>query len=180
MQILTKERIYEGSAEFWSSAGVAIAFTIVGTISILFNFLKIDFIGLRAWGFWLFIPAFFIWISAISIYQKNKRLQKNVKGALDSYKDARVSLEDLSSETMIKKGDLLRILMDLRTDGKIKYRYDRNNGDILLGDYKEEPEPSKPKDEPEKPESKTIYCPYCGAPVTRDDKFCYKCGSSLK
>ncbi|MBD3230423.1 MAG: zinc-ribbon domain-containing protein [Candidatus Lokiarchaeota archaeon] len=177
---MANERVYEGTAEFWSTLGVAIAFTIVGTISVLFNIFRFDFIGLRWWGFWLYIPAFFIWISAISTYQKNKRAQKMVKGTLESYKDARISLDDLASETMIKKGDLLRVLMDLRTDGKIKYRYDRNNGDILLGEYKEGPKPEKKASEPEKPKSKSVYCPYCGAPVTDEDKFCYKCGSSIK
>jgi hypothetical protein len=179
---LTEDRKYEGSAQFISTLGTAIAFTVVGIISILFIIFNIDFIGLRAWGFWMFIPAFFIYIGAISVYLKDKRLKNTVIGATNSYQDERVSLDNLSSETLITKNNLLRILMDLRTEGKIKYKYDRENGDLLFGDAPKIDKEKYKEIEKEKEAipKKDIFCPYCGSPVSSMDKFCFKCGSSLK
>ncbi|MHA1231623.1 MAG: zinc ribbon domain-containing protein [Candidatus Helarchaeota archaeon] len=174
-------RRYEGSEEFWGTAGVAIVFTIVGFISVAFILLKIDFIGLRFWGFWMFIPAFFLWISTISTYISNKRLKKTVEGAVSVYKEkgGRVSLSDLCAETMISQKDILKVLMDLRTEGRIKYIYDRNNGDILFGDSYKEEELKTEKEIKKEPEPEIAYCPYCGTKVLKSDKFCYKCGSSF-
>jgi len=173
------KRTYEGSTEIWHTAGVAIAFTIVGIISIICTILRIPFIGLRFWGYWLFIPAFFLWISTISIYIKNKRLKQIVMGVINSYGGSikKISLENLSSETLISKSNLLRILIDLRSEGKIKYLYDRNTGDILLGENSIDKIVTK---EVSIVQDSKIYCPYCGVSISKKDKFCFKCGSSLE
>ena len=132
--------------------------------------IKIDFIGLRHWGYWMFIPAFFIYIGAFTIYFKNKRLKNTVLGAIKSYQDDRVSIDDLSSETLITKNNILRILMDLRAENKVKYRYDSQNGDIILGNASKIEKKEKTEDKTEK----KLFCPYCRAPVSTNDKFCYK------
>ncbi len=57
---IKKERRYQGRSEYLGAFGVAGVFTFVGILSIIFNFVPFDFIGLSGWGYWLFIPAFFI------------------------------------------------------------------------------------------------------------------------
>ena len=77
------ERRYEGSNQYLGAFGLGAVFIAVGILSIIFAIFKIDFIGLRTWGFYLFIPAFFIIIGGISTFAKVKRLKREVLTALE-------------------------------------------------------------------------------------------------
>ena len=59
--------------------GTGIVFMIVGIISLVFNSLQFDFIGLRYWGYWLFIPAFFIFIGGFTQIYTNQNFKKAVR-----------------------------------------------------------------------------------------------------
>jgi len=171
------DRYYEKSREFWNTAGVALVFTILVLISIVFIIFDIPFMGFKYWGFWFGIPAFFLWIASVNQYMQNKRFKKTVESVLNSYKELndRISLDKLSSETMISQNILLRVLMDLRSEGRLKYIYDKKTGDIIINPKKLEDQKIEVSEE--KSEN-PYYCPYCGEPISRNDKFCFKCGSS--
>ncbi|NHI91260.1 MAG: zinc ribbon domain-containing protein [Candidatus Lokiarchaeota archaeon] len=171
-----KERKYESEA-FWSSIGTATVFTIIGIISIILAVLDNPFLGLAWWGFWLFIPAFFIYIGAISTYFKNNRLKAQVLAAIVNYYGKKVVLENLAAEVMMPSKDLMRVLIDLRTEFKIKFRYDNRSGELILGEevMAHVPESSMPSSN-----TGTRFCRACGRRVDKDDSaFCTFCGSQL-
>lgn len=50
-----------------------LVFLVVAIVSLFFLRARIDFLGLRNWGFWLFIPAFCILLGAFQqLYTNNK------------------------------------------------------------------------------------------------------------
>ena len=61
---------------------VAIVFIFVAVLSLFFRAFEIDFIGLAWWGFWLFIPAFFIFIGGFEQLYRNYKYKKIVKNAI--------------------------------------------------------------------------------------------------
>ena len=171
-----EERKYESEA-FWSSIGTATVFTIVGIISIILAVLDNPFIGLAYWGYWLFVPAFFIYIGAISTYFKNHRLKSQVLAAIMNYHGKKVILENLAAEVMMKPKNLMRILIDLRTEFKIKFRYDTQSGELIIG---EEVEAVSSTSTQPAATSGTKFCRGCGRRVEKEDSaFCTFCGSQL-
>lgn len=173
--------------------GLGLVFLFVAIISLLFNTLKIDFIGLRAWGYWMFIPAFFIILGGFSQLYTNYKYKKDVKSALaDRNYQGTHKLENLALEVGIKPSDLLQILIDLRQSGEIRYKFNPDSGEIVLGQriqYQPSPEfkPEKlpKKEEEEEPavarqvSTKKNFCPYCGHQIREGAKFCENCGSEL-
>jgi hypothetical protein len=169
---------------------VGIAFIIVGTISAIFNLLAlfgiyIDFIGLRWWGFWLFIPAFFIMIGGFEQIYTNKRFKKDVASAiLNREGKGTYKLEDIALEVGIRPSDLLKVLADLRINGVIDYRFNSSTGEIILGESvtyvqaEEFEEPTKKIEEPLPSKGKS-YCVYCGHKLSGVGEFCENCGSKI-
>ena len=106
-----------------STFGTAIVFTIVGILSLIFMRLNIQFIGLAYWGYWLFIPAFFIFIGGFSSLYWDKRMRDSVYHTAVN-KKGRVKLENFAQEAGIKPNNILRILLDLRAKRGLQYSYD--------------------------------------------------------
>ena len=107
----------------FSAFGTAIVFAIFGIISLVlrYQFPAYDFWGISNWGYWLFIPAFFIFIGAIGHVSTDRRMRNNVLAAVQKRTGA-VNVENLAAETGIKPKDLLRVLVDLRVQHSVKYR----------------------------------------------------------
>ncbi|TFG10355.1 hypothetical protein EU534_01105 [Candidatus Heimdallarchaeota archaeon] len=169
-----------------STFGTAIVFTIVGILALVFNAYNINFIGLRSWGYWLFIPAFFIYIGGFSALYWDKRMRDTVFGATLNRK-GKVTLENLAQETGIKPNNMLRILVDLRTRKGIQYSYDGESGAINFGeevtyDKSAEFQSPLPKKQAEVifPTGEASFCPYCGHKPPAGSKFCESCGSKLE
>ncbi|NVM55295.1 MAG: hypothetical protein HWN66_16430 [Candidatus Helarchaeota archaeon] len=126
-------RRYSGRSVLIGSLGAAIAFTIVGVIGVIFALTPVDFIGLSAWGIYMFIPAFFIWLGAIGTYFRQKRLKREVVLGLESYKGGGpTSLDPLALELMMDRDSLMRILLDLRADGQARFRIDSKTGQVTI------------------------------------------------
>ena len=176
------KRDYKGDLSLF---GTAAAFTFVGILSLIFRALHIQFIGIDSWGYWLFIPAFFIAISAFGHLYTDRRMRNNLLGAVQN-RSGKVSLETLSTETGIKSQNILRVLVDVRASHSIQYHYDVETGEIILGDevqYKKSPEFVEPMPQKQKdvifPSGEVGFCPYCGHKAVPNSRFCENCGSSL-
>jgi hypothetical protein len=112
-----------------------LVFLFVAILSLVFRAINFDFIGLSAWGYWLFIPAFFIFIGGFTQIYTNNKFQRAIQNALmDRDTNAVLKLEDLSLEVGIKPNDALRVLADLRAKGQISYSFNSETGEIILGE----------------------------------------------
>ncbi|MHA1303830.1 MAG: zinc-ribbon domain-containing protein [Candidatus Heimdallarchaeaceae archaeon] len=181
------KKSYKGD---YSAFGSALTFTAVGILSLIFDAYNINFIGLRYWGFWLFVPAFFSFTSAIGLIANDRKMRKAVLGFVQSHPGGPIKVETISAQIGMKMNDILRVLVDLRMKGLVQYKYDTQTGEILLGEavkYQRAPEFTSP---PTKNQAETIastiqlsqaeyYCPYCGQKNPEDSQFCINCGSKL-
>jgi len=163
-----------------------IVFLFVAILSLVFIALNIDFIGLSSWGYWLFIPAFFIFIGGFDQLYTNYKYKKAVKAAIAerNYQGTH-KLENIALEVGIKPSDVLRVLLDLRQKGEIRYKFNPATGEIVLGE-KVEYEPAEGfQAKPEKPveevrSGEKNYCPYCGHQLRPNANFCENCGSKIQ
>lgn len=123
-------------------------------------------------------------ISNVLNYRLNRR---KILSALKSYE--RVSLEHLSSELSLRKRKIKGLIVELRTEGKLRASFEPATGDVLVFDVNGEPPlavvPMSSSGLPEHEEkykhkhipSEHHYCQYCGSIVKPDDKYCNNCGS---
>jgi len=172
-----KDRRYQGRSEYLGAFGVAGVFTFVGIVSLILNATHFDFIGLRSWGYWMFIPAFFIWIGGISNYVKQKRLRQEVLAVLEAYPSGVVNVENLTKELMMERPSLMRLLLDLRVERLLKFRVDTKSGDLIMGESYVPPVVESPAAQPSAGQS---YCPQCGQALDTDSMFCPNCGASAQ
>jgi len=164
--------------------GCAFVFLFVGILSLTFNAVNVSFIGLHAWGYWLFIPAFFMLIGGVNQITINKKYKKAVKSAIVNRGNQGIhKLEYIALEVGIRPKDLLKVLQDLRSSGEIQYRFNADGGEIELGKMV----PYNPSSEfiaPEKVKGPIAsegrnYCVYCGQKFEKDAHFCPSCGSKI-
>jgi hypothetical protein len=165
--------------------GCAIVFLFVAILSLFFRTFNIKFIGLAEWGYWLFIPAFFIFIGGFEQLYRNYKYKNIVKNALAQRNfQGTYKLEHIALEIGMKPAVLLRVLLDLRNKGLVKYSFDADSGQIILGQtitYKpaiDYVQPPKNIDEPLSTEGKN-FCVYCGHKLESEGNFCPNCGSKL-
>jgi len=168
---------YEAAIE---TLGCGFVFLFVAILSLFFIAFNVNFIGLNSWGYWLFIPAFFIILGGVQQYYTNEKFQKSVRVAiLDRSNQGTHKLEDIALEVGIKPRDVLKVLIDLRQKGAISYRFNSETGEIILGEkvaYVKSEEfvvPPKQLAEPLETKGKG-YCMYCcllyTSPSPRDQR----------
>jgi len=172
---------YEAPMEVF---GCAFGFIFVGVLSLVFLALNVSFMGLSGWGYWLFIPAFFMCIGGFNQISINARYKKAVKGAiLNRGSQGAHKLEHIALEVGIKPKDLLRVLQDLRNSGDVRYRFNSDTGVIELGQtvqYNQASEYVRPaKKIEERLPAEGKYCVYCGHSFDQDAQFCPSCGSKI-
>ena len=143
---------------------------------------------------WLLLPGGVLVIVAISsVFTYNFNKDKII-AALKSY--PKVSLEQLSDELKIQKKDIKSLIVDLRTDGKLKASFDPESGDVIVlevdGKAPSGATPYPVTDSTTTPSEmddlttslKNIksqgYCPYCGSRIQANDKFCVTCGAAME
>ncbi len=177
----TKKK-YEAAIE---TLAVGLVFLFVAILSLFFLAFDLNFIGLKSWGYWLFIPAFFIILGGFSQYYTNMKFQKSIKVALlDRGNQGTHKLEDIALEVGIKPKDVLQVLIDLRQKGVVSYRFNSDTGEIILGEkvtYVKSEAYVVPPKKLEKPlETKgKEYCVYCGHQLPKEGNFCENCGSKI-
>ena len=168
-----------------STFGTGLVFLFVAIMSLVFRAINFDLIGLSSWGYWLFIPAFFITIGGFTQISTNIQFQKAVRVAiLDRGNQGAHKLEDIALEVGIKPKVVLRVLIDLRQKGVISYRFNSETGEIILGEnvvyapVDNYIAPPKNLAEPLSTEGKS-YCVYCGQQLRKGSLFCENCGSKI-
>ena len=175
------DKSYEAAA---GTFGCGLTFLFVAILSLVFNALDVEFMELRTWGYWLFIPAFFIILGGFSQIYTNMQYKNAVKRAIAQRRQGAYKLEDIALEVGIKPKDVLRVLLALRNNGKINYRFNADSGEIILGEsisYSPSSEyqpPPKNLITPISSENKS-YCVYCGHKLTPNSNFCENCGSKV-
>lgn len=165
---------------------LSLIFLGVATISaLMLTFGYTDtFMSLHTWGFWMFIPGFFIMLGVFNQFYTNRNYQIAVKNAIRERRNkGTYKLEDLSLEIGIRPGDILKVLLDLRNKGLIRYRFNPSTGEIRLGesvDYAQSEEYTPPPRTIKEPLPKgKSYCQYCGYQIDTGSIFCESCGSKL-
>ncbi|MFX1311585.1 MAG: zinc-ribbon domain-containing protein [Promethearchaeota archaeon] len=160
-------------------------FLFVAILSLVLNTIENDFIGLRHWGYWLFIPAFFIFIGGFQQLYRNIKYKQVVKNALAQRNfEGTHKLEHIALEIGMRPKDILRVLVDLRNKGIVQYSFNSDSGEIILGrgiTYKPASEyvpPAKKIETPLSAEDKN-FCVYCGHKLELKANFCPNCGSKL-
>ncbi|WEU40890.1 MAG: PCI domain-containing protein [Candidatus Odinarchaeum yellowstonii] len=125
------ERLEYSKKPYITTLGSAVIFTFIGVLSLVFNLLGIMFLGLAWWGFWMFIPAFFLYISAAESYIKNKRAEEYVVRIIKAY-DGDIYLDKLASELNLAYSDVKAIVVDAISKGKIKARIEASTSKLIL------------------------------------------------
>ncbi|NVM31479.1 MAG: zinc ribbon domain-containing protein [Candidatus Helarchaeota archaeon] len=175
---MKKKRRYKGRSEYLGAYGIAAVFTFIGMLSIIFYFTPFDFIGLSAWGYWMFIPAFFLWIGGIATHVRYNQLRRDVLATLDNYKSGPISIDSLTAELMMERPSLMRLLIDLRVERRLKFRVDSKSGEVILGESYLPPviDAAAAAAAP----TGTFFCPQCGQRIASDSVFCPNCGASVQ
>ncbi|MFX1408886.1 MAG: zinc ribbon domain-containing protein [Promethearchaeota archaeon] len=182
-----KNRYYfkESYEAAWGTFFCAMAFLFVAIFSTVLAVLDNPFLGLHTWGYWMFIPAFFIFYGGFSQLYRNIQYKKIVRNALAQRNfQGTHKLEHIALEIGMRPKDVLRVLLDLRSKGIVQYSFNAESGEIILGqkisyapsdDYTP---PAKKLEEPLPSEGKN-YCVYCGHKLEAVANFCPNCGSKL-
>ena len=129
-----KQRYYykESYTPAIGTLATAIVFLFVAILSLFLKAFEIyDPISLHSWGFWLFIPAFFIFIGGFQQLYRNMKYKQVVKNAIAQRNyEGTHKLEHIALEIGMKPKDILRVLIDLRNTGIVKYSFDSESGKI--------------------------------------------------
>ena len=183
---MSNKQRYYSKEKYEASIGVfilGIIFLFVAILSLFFIRFNINFLGLRFWGYWMIIPAFFLFIGGFHQIYVNRKYKNAVRNALiQRGNKGNHKLEHIAREIGIEPNDLLRVLLDLRNKGTIKYRFNPDTGEIILGEAvtytpsESYSPPGKKLDLPLISEEKS-FCVYCGQNLDGDAKFCPICGS---
>ncbi|GAB4315418.1 MAG: hypothetical protein Kow0069_17280 [Promethearchaeota archaeon] len=183
---------YEGNL---SSLGTGVAFAVVGAASLVLRAYDQDFIGLSSWGYWMFVPAFFMIAGSIGQYSTDQRLKREMLVALRARGPGRHDLKALVEELAIKPKYVRRILLDLRAAGLISYGIDGTTGEIVLAAVSgaspagqapsvqvpvgvATPTPSLTQQQATTTAAKR-FCEFCGSPVSPGAKYCESCGTKI-
>ena len=164
---------------------IGIIFIFVALISFLFMRLNINFIGLRYWGIWMIIPAFFLFIGGFHQVYINRKYKRSVKNAIyQRGSKGTHKLEHIAIEIGIEPKDLLRVLLDLRNKDIIKYKFNPDTGEVIFGENvsylpSEKYIPSRKKQDYSFTSEDKSFCIYCGQKLDADAKFCPICGSKF-
>ncbi len=140
-------------------------------------------------SYWLLIPGGIILIAGISNIFTYRYNREKLLEALKSYE--RVSIEQLANELNMKEKEVKEVLVDLRTEGRLKASFDPETGDVFVLEVKGQPPiaiipvSSSGLPEHEANIAKTYkslpdqgFCPYCGSMIKPGDSFCNNCGAS--
>jgi hypothetical protein len=166
------------TGNIWTIA-IGVAFLIWGTISLLDHFLWArNFPG----TYWLLIPGGVMLVAGIANVINYRYNRERVLAALKSYNQ--VSINQLADELKLREKDVKEIVVDLRTEGRLKASFDPESGDIMVLEVQGQAPvsasvPSISEASTPSVKAKEGYCQYCGSLVKPGDRFCNNCGSAI-
>ena len=97
---------------------------------------------------------------------------------VDKQAEMAAQYEHIAIEIGIKPKDLLRVLLDLRNKNMVKYKFNPDTGEIVLGESVSYT-PSVKKPEVTLAKEDKSFCVYCGQKLDGEAIFCPSCGSKL-
>jgi hypothetical protein len=174
---MTKTRNAFTTGNIWT-IGIGLGMFIWGLLSLIDHFV---------WGFsfpgtyWLLIPGGIMIIAGIANIINYRYNRERVLGALKSYN--KVGISQLADELKLKEKEVKEIIVDLRTEGRLKASFDPESGDVMVMEVQGQiPISAIPVDETTPAATKTQegYCQYCGSIIKPGDQFCNNCGSALR
>lgn len=138
---------------------------------------------LMIWGYLTYVHVLggSIWIGfggavlviiSLGIFSTRGRTSRAVLGTLDNHEGEKVKLSSLADELGMSERELRSAIIDLRVDGKVKVQFDKNTGEVIIGE-------PKTGGKAVTVASKPVYCSYCGYPLPAGARFCPSCGSSV-
>lgn len=174
---MSKTRNAFNTGNIWTIA-IGVAFLIWGTFSLVGHFYP-------SWSipgtYWLLIPGGIMVIAGIANIINYRYNRERVLAALKSYNQ--VGITHLSNELKLKEKEVKEIVVDLRTEGRLKASFDPESGDIMVLEAGGQTPVSVSTSDATAPsvaaKTKDGYCQYCGSLVKPDDRFCNNCGSAM-
>jgi hypothetical protein len=173
------------SGNIWT-IGIGLGLFLWGLLSLLDHFLWNIIPG----TYWLLIPGGIMLIAGISNVINYRYNRERILAALKSYNT--VSISQLANELKMQEKDVKEIIVDLRTEGRLKASFDTESGDVMVLEVLGQPPLTvTPVSSSGLPEHEAVissskfqsadqgYCQYCGSMVKPDDRFCNNCGSAI-
>jgi biotin operon repressor len=121
---------------------------------------------------WIGFGGAVLVIVSLGIFSARGRTSRAVLGILQNHEGEKVKLSSLADELDMSEKELRAAIIDLRVDGKVKVQFDKNTGEVMIGE-------PKTRGRAEAATTKLVYCSYCGYPLPAGARFCPSCGSSI-
>jgi hypothetical protein len=120
---------------------------------------------------WIGFGGAILVIISLGIFSTRGRTSRAVLGMLTNHEGEKVKLSSLADEMDMSERELRSAIIDLRVEGKVKVAFDKNTGDVIIGE---------PKVGGRSAAAAPAYCGYCGYPLPPGARFCPSCGSSVE
>jgi hypothetical protein len=109
-------------------------------------------------------------IISLGVFSTRGRTARAVLGTLMTHEGEKIKLGILADEMEMSEKELRSAIIDLRVEGKVKVSFDKNTGEVMIGEPKSTG----------KTAATPVYCTYCGYPLPPSARFCPSCGSSVE
>jgi hypothetical protein len=117
---------------------------------------------------WIAFAGGVLILISISVFYNRRATSRTVQGTLSDHNGEKVELSKLAEELEMSEKELRAAIVDLRAEGRINAGFDKNTGQVMIGEPKGVAKASVP-----------VYCAYCRYPLPPGAKFCPSCGSSV-
>jgi biotin operon repressor len=119
---------------------------------------------------WIGFGGAILIIISVSILFTRKSTARAVLGTLSDHEGETVKLTKLAEELEMSERELRSAVVDLRADGKAKVAFDKNTGELIIGEPKLADRAART----------SSFCVYCSFPLPPGARFCPSCGSSVE
>nr|MDO8100615.1 zinc ribbon domain-containing protein [Candidatus Njordarchaeota archaeon] len=143
---------------------------LVGLSILMIGWGLLSYVGLVGGSVWIAWGGAILLIISVSTFYTRRATARTVFGTLQSHEGEKIQLSKLADELDMSEKDLRSAMIDLRAEGRVKVGFDKNTGDVVIG------EPKEIVKAPRAPG----FCAYCSYPLPPGARFCPSCGSSVE